>query len=213
MFNLNQNSTSEYTMEVLNFDVVPCIYHTNERKTNWKYPINWHNDLELIYCLDGELDIRINENIYTARPGNIYIFNSQDMHNITSKTYGKHSCLIISEDFCKKCLIDVTKTRFFHFIEKDDELTAGFELLEKHFLNFTLDRVIGIHKAVSDILYTIYTQYQSPELPEKNVKTASADRVKTVIAYLNKHYDENITLDFTYGMFDSILKKLLQAQD
>ncbi len=184
-----------YTMEILNFEAVPCIYHINERRTNWKYPVNWHNDVELIFCIKGELDIRINDEMCKGYPGNIYVFNSQVMHNVTSDTYGAYMVLIISEDFCNKCFIDITKTQFRPFIEFDPDIEQGFLLLEKHFQTLDTERAIGVTKAVSDILYVLYTKFLSPQSPERLAKSTSRDRVKTIITYLNRHYDENITLD------------------
>lgn len=31
---------NNYIIEVLNFGVVPCIYHIDERRLNWRYPVN-----------------------------------------------------------------------------------------------------------------------------------------------------------------------------
>ncbi len=189
-----------YTIEVLNFDAVPCIFHTSERRLNWRYPVNWHNDIELVYGLEGELDVRMNENLYKMYPGNFYVFNSQVMHNITSDTYGKYMCLILSEEFCKTNRIDVSEYRFRPYIEKDPALSAGFELLEKHFYHFDNERIIGVTKAASDILYRLFTQYAEKTDSESPSHSSSLSRTKTVIAYLNKHFDEHITLELLVSL-------------
>lgn len=87
------------------------------------------------------------------------------MHNLTSDTYGKYMCLILSEEFCKSNYIDVSRYRFQTFIEKDEELAAGFMLLEKHFYSFDRDRIIGVSKASADILYRLFTHYAEPIAP------------------------------------------------
>ncbi len=46
-----------------------------------EYPIHFHDDLEVVYVLDGSIRMRNGYYTYTLRQGDIYIFNDREMHS------------------------------------------------------------------------------------------------------------------------------------
>ena len=47
---------------------------------NYAAPCHWHNDIELIAVLEGEMDYNVNGEITTLRKGEGIFVNSQQMH-------------------------------------------------------------------------------------------------------------------------------------
>ena len=61
------------------------------------YPIHMHNDIQLIYVLDGCVDLRLTFNTYHLRKNDFRYIHSEDIHALSSPN-GKNKVLILSAD-------------------------------------------------------------------------------------------------------------------
>ena len=59
------------------------------------YPIHMHNDIQLIYVLDGCVDLRLTFNTYHLRKNDFRYIHSEDIHALSSPN-GKNKVLILS---------------------------------------------------------------------------------------------------------------------
>ena len=50
-----------------------------------EYPIHRHRELEIIYILEGTVDVKVCNGIYELHPGNIHIVKENDLHSIYKK--------------------------------------------------------------------------------------------------------------------------------
>ena len=49
-----------------------------------EYPIHFHDDMEVVYVLEGSVIMRNGYYTYTLRQGDIYILNDREMHSFES---------------------------------------------------------------------------------------------------------------------------------
>lgn len=59
------------------------------------YPIHNHSDLQIIYVLEGEVDLKLAYSIYHLKQNNIHVIHSDDVHSIT-KTSPNNLLLVVS---------------------------------------------------------------------------------------------------------------------
>ena len=46
-----------------------------------EYPIHFHDDMEVVYVLDGKVTLRNGYYTYTLKQGDIFIINDREMHS------------------------------------------------------------------------------------------------------------------------------------
>lgn len=47
---------------------------------SFQFPVHWHNEFEIIYIVQGSLDISISEQLYQGSAGDVYFVNSKELH-------------------------------------------------------------------------------------------------------------------------------------
>ncbi|MCG8485647.1 MAG: AraC family ligand binding domain-containing protein, partial [Clostridia bacterium] len=79
-----------------------------------EYPLHTHNDLEIIYVLEGDIDLQLSYYTYHLSEKDIHIVNTKDIHGIYSKN--KASLLLIlyvNMDYFERYHPDLKKIIFF----------------------------------------------------------------------------------------------------
>ena len=49
-----------------------------------EYPIHFHDDMEVVYVLDGSITLRNGYYTYNLKQGDVYILNDREMHSFES---------------------------------------------------------------------------------------------------------------------------------
>ena len=49
-----------------------------------EYPIHFHDDMEVVYVLDGTITMRNGYYTYNLKQGDVYILNDREMHSFES---------------------------------------------------------------------------------------------------------------------------------
>ncbi|MEG0391562.1 MAG: helix-turn-helix domain-containing protein, partial [Anaerovoracaceae bacterium] len=49
-----------------------------------QYPLHYHKDIQLIYVLEGEIELKLAYAFYTLKPGDLHFIHSLDIHGIRS---------------------------------------------------------------------------------------------------------------------------------
>lgn len=93
---------------------------------SYQYPANWHNDIEILFCLGGEGCVHLENRIFNIRAGNFYVVNSRILHRITSQSFCGYIFVILSYDFFSECHVNFHTLEFAEYIESDEELAALF---------------------------------------------------------------------------------------
>ena len=56
-------------------------------RRTFQFPVHWHNEFEIIYIEQGNLDISISEQLYHGKAGEIYFVNSKELHFMGSADF------------------------------------------------------------------------------------------------------------------------------
>ena len=51
-----------------------------------EYPIHMHDIIELIYVIEGEIELKVSFNNFTLKAGEIIAINEYDLHSIKKKS-------------------------------------------------------------------------------------------------------------------------------
>lgn len=157
-------------------------------------PYHWHKEIELVYVLDGALEITVNNAAQTLRVNEFRLINSVENHSLSAENV---KCLIldISYEFATR----FDKTLYSSVFKVVSGSGAEEELRN---LLWQLSRTVNEPKLpdlrqyslVTDILHVLFVQcrHENPNAVKEGENIQSR-HVKLAIEYIEQHYREHFT--------------------
>ena len=179
---------------------LPFVLYTDLKRTSFhcSKESNWHENLEIQFCTDGQGTVLLNGEKYRFKKNDIIVVNSNVVHYTGSESSITYDCMIISLDFCKKMGLS---EEYFSPIIQNATMKAHFEKLVGLYLDPTVPyRIAKLNQILLSLLIALAEQYSTPK------RTVSKDKrletVKATILYLRKNYNRKMTLDeISKGVF------------
>lgn len=154
---------------------------------------NWHENIEIQFCKEGEGGVLIDGKHYTFSRGDIALIDSDSIHYTFSNTNMVYSCIIISTNFCKQMGIDHHRLSFVPLL-KNEKLSALFEEICDEYKQESPLRVAILSHLLLEMLIEIVNNYSSTKR-EVGVEQKDLAIVKKVLLYIRENYNTKITLD------------------
>lgn len=177
--------------------LLPFIFHvaTTVRAQNGGRP-NWHSNMELIFCISGEGEVKLNSESCYMHPGDVVVINSNVIHSTCTQGHFVYHCLIIDNSFCRANGLDIEHLQFQQFIQ-DEDLAAAFLRLAENYADSNaqkeLHQILEIRHDILGILCTLYGKYQSQQGKKENFQ--ATQRVKDVVTYIRQNLASSMTLE------------------
>lgn len=197
-----QQYTHEYVKSIPHLPVYCLLYETYRQMS----PSHWHDHLEIIYVLEGELQISSNENadIY-VNDGHIlhedefYIINSSKIHSTKSKGMVKAFLIQVPYMYLDNYIEDYEHVRFLECFDgerntkKYDRMKALLKAITRIYCKKDKGYELRLMAKMNEFLYILYTSYSHIDA---NVEKESRqiERLKDVLKYVAKNYQEPIAL-------------------
>ncbi|GAA0712152.1 hypothetical protein GCM10008904_25070 [Paraclostridium ghonii] len=165
-------------------------------------PSHWHDNIEILFVLDGEAEVTLNSGKYKLRKEDVFLVNKNHIHKITSD---KDNIIlvvqiqkeIIEEYFdeevyfkCNSSIYEYDSKEFNSFNILRKLLSRLFEAYNKNSSGYE----ILIKGILYEILFILNNNYK---IENNNTKINSQkfnDRLKEILLYIQEHYKEDITL-------------------
>lgn len=167
-------------------------------------PKHWHNHIEIIYILDGYLEVDINNSKYLIKEDQFIVISPRDIHLTAHKDSNTSILLQIPYEFLDNNIEDIQRIHFECNPYMNDLKYNTYEndvkSLLKSFAEIYKDKPLGykfkINSLINDLLFILVNNF-STSLPKLNMQktTRYLDRLDLIIKYIEKHYTECITLD------------------
>lgn len=164
---------------------------------------HWHNAIEIMYIIEGEVDVIINNQTTVLLPGDVYLIDSTVPHS-TKSVHGNSAVLIqIPYPLLEKCIPNleslnfsfdchtadsVLRTKILKLINVIKQLQVVFEINPD-------GGVLRFNSLVYELLYQLYHHF-GRIIPEDQIRKDNKNfkRIELVLKYSNAHYAEPITL-------------------
>ncbi len=168
------------------------------------HPPHWHEELEILYHLNGESDITIDRQKYHLDKKHMIAIDSRQVHS--TYTYDPASmflCIHISKAYMERYVPDL---EMYHIQCIPDDITdENFkdyfdicQLLKKMTEAYIQEPValpMETHGLVLQAFAMIIRHFSHQEAPSvANVDKLTANRIRTVITYVLKHFREPVSL-------------------
>lgn len=180
-------------------------YYIRSVKHAFQFPVHWHEEVEIIYIKRGVLRVTISEQDYSGTAGSIFWVNPRELH------------LMGSQDLSVAYYTLLFPLEFISFQSMDDlemkllqPLRSGQLLMKHGIADRTLERALG--KLLDEIIAVNDTGSSGRQLQtrvlllqflQKLVENdalilpaagSGAGIQKELLAYIQRHYTEKITL-------------------
>jgi len=133
----------DYTGNSEPFVFHPCLKRTPFSQSREQ---NWHDDIELQLCLNGEGNVLLDGRRYPFKKGDIVVANSNVIHYTATDGELYYACMIVRPEFFKRLGIDIGKISFESHIKSDAirELMQKFSKVYTSDISFKSARLIGV---------------------------------------------------------------------
>ncbi len=156
------------------------IYHQND--ISLSFPLHLHNSFELLFCLEGSIEVEIESQKFNLQSGEVLLINPLNIHAYKTNKYNKTYLCIFSNQYVSD------------FYEKYALLTAKNPIFTLQNPNEIIKKLQSNHHFfIKSALYDIIIQYINNR--EFCAQTnAHTEILKQIVIYISQHYKHNITL-------------------
>lgn len=169
------------------------------------YPLHWHNSIEILYVLNGTLNITIESDKYELIEKDIEIVNIDETHSIeSSDTDNRVLVFHIDPYFFEKYYSDI-ENMFFFTNTTDDKAQESeeYDILRTFLAEIACEAIQKqdnydeeIKNILVDLLYHLinnfhYLMYENEDLKGKEEQL---ERYHRISKYIFNNYNDNITL-------------------
>ena len=126
----------KYELHDLDKKKLPFIIRQDVIRRDMKDFTHWHENIELLYFIEGEGRVVCNFSSYCVKSGDIFVVNSENLHMVESDSIIKYYCIVIDNEFCAFNGITADELKFIHIIK-----TIKVKMIHGHI------RLINIHKS------------------------------------------------------------------
>ena len=165
------------------------------------YPIHWHNSIEIIFVLEGTINVLIESGNYEVLERELEIINCDEAHRLYSKEKNKVLIFHIDPTFFEKYYDDMENTYFYtNSSEKGAQQEEKYDVLRKY-LSILACEVIQKSENFDDQIESVlikllfhlinnfhYLNYGDKELKENEIQFQRYHRISKYIYnnYMNK---------------------------
>lgn len=172
------------------------------------FETHWHEQFQILYFEQGEALIHCHSHPYEVKSGDVVIINSNEIH------YGETLCqhlvyhivkidlnfLVSSQvDFCQTEYINPLlhgQIRFQNHITQDEGLAEQVQQIVKEYHQQEIGCELAIKAHIYHIMVLLLRRYKQEVFHnnEQNRQQKSMHQLRTVLEYMDQHYNENISL-------------------
>jgi len=154
---------------------------------------NWHENIELQLCTEGEGMVLLDGERYAVLPGDIVAVNSNVVHYTTTKSYLKYTCLIVSTQWCRQMQINYSSLSFAPKI-KSSKIAKLINKLAEMYLNKEDPlRIAKLNETLLKIMIEL-TEHYSTGRSTSDIKSKRFETIKSAVIFIEKNYGRKITL-------------------
>lgn len=151
---------------------------------------NWHENLEIQLCNEGEGEVFIDGERHRFQPNELAVVNSNALHHTGSNTSVTYSCLIIDTDFCRSVGIEPSLVKFKPLL-RDDYASNLFKKIAALAKSDAPYRLAKLNISLIELLVCLAERHGSTTETEQNGRR---DVVKAAILFIRENYSIRFTI-------------------
>jgi len=173
---------------------LPFIFHPIFVRSSPCHRINWHENIEFLYCTDGEGYVRCGSDHNAFRKGELFVVNADTIHSIGSDSAVTYQCLIIDQSFFVENGIPVSGLYFQSRI-CDEETSRLFTAIARAYEAFNESDRFAVAEIRFFVLAFLRQLCRHYLIAHPGSPAHTDPRVKEALVYIRNHFRQPIALD------------------
>lgn len=184
-------SGSVYEPHIITQSSLPFIFHKDFNRNS---RCNLHENLELLYFMEGNGRVRCGNELYEVTVGDCIVVNTYMVHQIITDENTHYSCLIIDNCFCKANDIDIRTIQFTTKIQ-DTSLNAYYHNVVEAYSDKQSFSKTAVKCAVLALLLYLCRNYSTPKAGALSVDDRTFNYVRLATDYIRQNVSKKISLE------------------
>ena len=174
---------------------LPFIFHDFTRNKGFcDIRGNWHENLEMIYVVNGRLQVSSNEKKTIAGSGELAIINSNNIHFMQALEDSRYIVLIVDRGFCLSNHFDTSAITFESHVS-DNEISVLFEKIAQDYKNDALPYHVPVMRAtILTVLSLLLSRHVASDV-EIHKESNLLSSIKKALGYIHTEYARHLSLD------------------
>lgn len=169
-------------------------------------PWHWHEEFEVVHVTRGSMRFQVSTETFEIHEGETAVINANMLHAASGAPYGELQSLVFSPLLISgnvNSAIDskyirplVSSARFSCIVLKDHNLQIEewFDTAFRALKNDAFAYEFTVREMLGHIMLTVYSTLE-PQLNDTDIRQdINSVRVAKILAFIEQHYSENITL-------------------
>ncbi|MGL4739147.1 MAG: AraC family transcriptional regulator [Cellulosilyticaceae bacterium] len=177
---------------------LPFIFHFETAHYHQPYyPLHWHENIELLYFVDGEGIVTCNGERIHAKAGEIVVINSSVIHDTAAASEEcRYYCLIIDKAFCEEHQLYFNEEMLQNWICRSD-IQQIFEQIVAEYREEKLYYKIQLKAHILTMLITLGRDFASHQKPyaDHSGEYKKLEMIKKALSYIHENYLDTIIID------------------
>lgn len=200
---MGKNAGAGYEYEHVEISPYRDVYFEHYFDSGRLVSNHWHNELELIYMLEGELDVSIGKKTWHYKKDDLILVNSKVVHSTLCTAPNESILMQIPYAFLKRYMPDIDEYVFYIDIFSENPVTQTKILRTKKILQQMLvvteyhpeGEQLRFTSLLFDLLYMLYHDFRTNDLQAGYQRRAKdLNKLEGVMEYTQEHYAEAISL-------------------
>ena len=180
-----------YEAHTLDGNLTPVIHHSYTIYDRLQGTANWHENVELLFCTGGSGKVLCGGVPCSFEPGDLVAVSSNVIHLLGTENWLQYEVLIVDTGFLEQSGLPVRELSFRTRIRDRRAETMFRDILED--LSTTGAYAdLGVRTAVLRLMVYLARNHTTPESGTKGAMDAN---IKSVIGFIQVHYDRKLTLE------------------
>lgn len=194
----------EYHHEIITYnnDLNAKFYYNTGRAS--KISKHWHNSLEMIYLLEGSLEVELDNAYYLLHAEDFILIHPRRIHSTTCRYHNSAIILQIPYQFLQENIPDIENLLFTcapaDITAENADAANSIRNILKSLLKVYQEKSTGYPLKISsllfDLLFVLYRNFSTPQnslLLKKTEKYLA--RLELITSYVKNHYKQNLSLE------------------
>lgn len=167
-------------------------------------PTHWHSAMEVMYVLEGEVDVTVGGQTTVLLPGDVYLVDCAVPHSTKSLDGNKAVLIQIPYPLLERYIPDISSRRFGFDCHSQSPIVRTkilqlIEIIKQMQIVFEVKpdgEILRFNSLVFELLFQIYHNFsQEMETVEAQKENRTFGRIQTILDYLDSNYSSPISLD------------------
>lgn len=195
---------SNHTYEVIQVPETTGVRFFTEVDTGSYYPNHWHDAIEIIYMVKGELDVTVENTSYHLYEGQCFLINSCVIHSTKCTSPNTGIVFQIPFDFIKLYIPDIEQLQFILDDPSDNPIRqTKLDIFKETLTQMQIANdirptgyLLRFNSLLFEVLFQLYHNFSVKVFrTNTNRRTKDLNRLNAVLSYTNQNYNRPISID------------------